>query len=173
LLLFSFPCFGSQCCSCLQEEKRALVASRDNPDSLYRDTSTSLTILDRSHRFTMSDLDHHRDEMRASHDEVSRLGKLLSTKDYVIKEMCSSKKLVTQELEATRLHIKALEDDRVVMMAMCDKAMDKVVRAGWILMRRPGVVVPEDIVADVDVASRPSSFATPAVEASCKNALAQ
>jgi hypothetical protein len=41
--------------------------------------------------------------------------------------------------------------------------MDKVVRAGRILMRRPGVVMLDDIVADVkvtpDVASRPSSVA--------------
>jgi hypothetical protein len=63
------------------------------------------------------------------------------------------------------------------MKAMCDKAMDKAVRAGQILMRRPGVVVPEDIVTDVvaapDVVSRPSSSATPAVEASCKNAPTQ
>jgi hypothetical protein len=122
----------------------------------------------------MSDLDHHRDEMRASQIEVSRLGKLLFSKDYVIKELRASKKLAMQELEATRLNIKALEDDRVVMKAMCDKAMDKAVRAGRILMRRPGVVVPEDIVADVlaapAVVSRPSSSTTPAAEASCKNA---
>jgi hypothetical protein len=107
-----------------------LVASRDNLDRLYRDASTSLTILEKSHRFTMSDLDHHRDKLRASQAKVSRLGKLLSTKDSIIKELCASKKLVTQELEAARLNIKALEDDRVVMKAMCDKAMDKVVRAG-------------------------------------------
>jgi hypothetical protein len=44
----------------------------------------------------MSDLDHHRDELRASQAEVSRLGKLLSTKDSVIKELRASKKLVTQ-----------------------------------------------------------------------------
>jgi hypothetical protein len=99
---------------------------------------------------------------------------LLSSKDSVIKELRASKKLVTQELEVARLNIKALEDDRVVMKAMCDKAMDKAVRAGWILMRRPSVVVPEHIVADVlivpAVVSRPSSSATPAAEASCKNA---
>ena len=83
--------------------------------------------------------------------------------------MCASKKLVTQELEAAHLTIKALEDDRVVMKAMCDKAMDKAVRDGRILMRRPGVVVPEDIVADVvaapDAASRPSSSIAPAKDA--------
>jgi hypothetical protein len=50
----------------LQEEKQALVASHDNLDRLYRDTSTSLTILERSHRFTMSNMDHHRDELRES-----------------------------------------------------------------------------------------------------------
>jgi hypothetical protein len=64
---------------CLQEEKQTLVASRDNLDRLYRDSSNSLTILERSHRFTMSDLDHHRHELQASQDEVSRLGQLLST----------------------------------------------------------------------------------------------
>jgi uncharacterized protein YaaR (DUF327 family) len=56
----------------------------------------------------MLDLDHHHDELRASQDEVSQLGKLLSTKDSTIKDMCSSKKLVRQELEAARLTIKAL-----------------------------------------------------------------
>jgi predicted nucleic acid-binding Zn-ribbon protein len=63
----------------------------------------------------MSDLDHHRDELRASQSEVSRLSKLLSSKDSVIKELRASKRLITQELEATRLNIKALEDDRVVI----------------------------------------------------------
>jgi hypothetical protein len=108
---------------------------------------------------------------------VSRLGKLLSSKDYVIKGLRASKKLVTQELEATRLNIKALEDDHIVMKAMCDKAMDKAVRVGQILMRRPGVVVPEDIVVDVlsipTVVSQPSSSATLTGEASCKNAPSQ
>jgi hypothetical protein len=54
----------------------------------------------------------------------------LSSKDFVIKELRASKKLVMQELEAARLNIKALEDDCVVMKAMCDKTMDKAVRAG-------------------------------------------
>jgi hypothetical protein len=44
--------------------------------------------------------------------------------------------------------------------------MDKAIRAGRILMRRPGVVVPDDIVADVkatpDASSRPSSLIAPA-----------
>jgi hypothetical protein len=45
--------------------------SRDNLDRLYRDASNSLAILERSHRFTMSELDHHRDELRDSQTEVS------------------------------------------------------------------------------------------------------
>ena len=52
------------------------------------------------------------------------------------------------------------------MKAQRDKAMDKAIRAGRILMRRPGVVVPDDIVADVkatpDASSRPSSSIAPA-----------
>jgi hypothetical protein len=35
--------------------------------------------------------------------------------------------------------------------------MDKVIRAGRILMRRPGVIVPDDIVADVKAAPDSSS----------------
>jgi hypothetical protein len=60
--------------SCLQEERQAFVASCNNLDMLYRDASNSLTILERSHRFTMSDLDHHRHELQVSQDEVQRLG---------------------------------------------------------------------------------------------------
>ena len=51
------------------------------------------------------------------------------------------------------------------MKAQRDKAMDKAIRAGRILMRRPGVVVSDDIVAGVkaapDASSRPSSSLAP------------
>jgi hypothetical protein len=147
--------------SCLQEERQALVASRDNLDRLYRDTSNSLTILERSHRFTMLDLDHHRHELQASQDEVQRLGQQLSAKDLTIKDLRASKKLVAKELETARLTAKASEDICAVLRAQRDKAMDKAIRAGRILMRRPGVVVPDDIITDVkaapDALSRPSS----------------
>jgi hypothetical protein len=70
-----------------------------------------------------------------------------------------------QELEAARLAIKASEDNCAVLKAQHDKAMDKVVRAGRILTRRPSVVVPDNIVADVkatpDASSRPSSSVAP------------
>jgi hypothetical protein len=97
----------------------------------------------------------------------------LSTKDSTIRELRTSKKLVAQELEAAQLAIKSLENDCVVLKAQRDRAMDKVVRAGRILMRRPGVVVHNDIVADVkvvpDAASRPSSSVAPAKDVVCKD----
>jgi hypothetical protein len=120
---------------------------------------------DASNSFTISDLDHHRHELQVSQDEVLRLGQLLSTKDSTIKDLRASKKLVAQELEAARLAVKALEDNCTVLKAQRDKAIDKAIRARRILMRRPGVVVPDDIVADVkaapDASSRPSSSVAP------------
>jgi hypothetical protein len=41
--------------------------------------------------------------------------------------------------------------------------MDKAVRAGRILMRRPGVVVPDDIVADVKAAPDAASCSSSSV----------
>ena len=97
----------------------------------------------------MSDLDHHRHELQVSQDEVQRLGQQLSAKDLTIKDLRASKKLAAQELETTRLAIKASVDNCAVLKAQHDKAMDKAIRAGRILMRRPFVVVPDVIVADV------------------------
>jgi hypothetical protein len=90
----------------------------------------------------------------------------VSSKDSVIKDLRASKRSVAQELEAARLAAKVLEDNCVVLKTQRDKVMDKVIRAGRILMRRPGLVVPDDIVADVkaepDASSRPSSSIAPA-----------
>jgi chromosome segregation ATPase len=151
--------------SCLQEEKRALATSRDNLEKLYRDASNSLTILERSHRFTMEDLDNHRYKLQESLDDMIRLRQLVSNKDTVIKDLRASKKSVVRELEAARLAVKAAEDTSTTLKAQRDKAMDKAVRVGRILMRRPDVVVPDDIVADVNAApdssSRPSSSVAP------------
>jgi hypothetical protein len=113
----------------------------------------------------MSDLDHHRHELQVSQDEVQRLGQLLSTKDSTIRDLRASKKLVAHELEAARLAFKASEDNCAVLKAQRDKAMDKAIHVGRVLMRRPDVVVPDDIVADVkatpDASSRPSSSIAP------------
>ena len=73
--------------SCFQEEKSALVASRDNLDRLYRDSSNSLTILERSHRFTMEELDNHRCKLQETTNDVIRLRQLISAKDAAIKEL--------------------------------------------------------------------------------------
>jgi hypothetical protein len=80
-------------------------------------------------------------------------------------------------LEIAHRDIKVLEDNHGIMKAMCDKAMDKVVRVGRILMKRLGVVVPKDIVADVLAASasvsKPPSSGDPAGKAPIENAPAQ
>jgi septal ring factor EnvC (AmiA/AmiB activator) len=150
---------------CLQEEKRILVASRDSLDRLYRDSSNSLTILERSHRFTMEELDNQRCKLQESADEVTRLKQLISAKDATIRELRASKKSIAQELETARLATKVAEETSITLRAQRDRAMDKAVRAERILMRRPGVVVPEDIRADVNAApdssNRPSSSTAP------------
>jgi chromosome segregation ATPase len=149
----------------LQEEKRILAASRDNLDRLYRDSSNSLTILERSHRFSMEELNNLRYKLQESLDDVIRLRELISAKDVVIKNLRASKKSVTQELEAAQSAVKIAEETSNTLRAQRDRAMDKAIRAGRILMRRPGVVVPEDIRADVNAApdssSRPSSSTAP------------
>jgi uncharacterized protein YhaN len=151
--------------SCLQEEKHALVTSRDNLDRLYRDSSNSLTILERSHRFTMEELDNHRYKLQESLDDVIRLRQLISAKDAVIKELRASKKSIAQELETAQLAVRVAEETSATLRAQRDRAMDMAIRAGRILMRRPGVVVPDDIRADVNAApdssSRPSSSVAP------------
>jgi hypothetical protein len=63
--------------------------------NLYRDAIVSLTTLERSHHFTMSELDRHRDELKVSQNEVSQLNRLLSSRDYVIRELRASKKLLS------------------------------------------------------------------------------
>jgi hypothetical protein len=163
--VFLLPAGCLRADSCLQEEKRALAASRDNLDRLYRDANNSLTILERSHRFTMVDLDNHRYKLQESQDEILRLRQLVSSKDFVIKDLRVFKRSVVQELEDARLVVKAAEDTSTTLKAQHDKAMDKAIRAGRILTRRPGVIVPNDIIADVNAApdssSRPSSSVAP------------
>jgi hypothetical protein len=72
-------------------------------------------------------------------------------------DLRASKRSIVQELEAARLAVKAAEDTSATLRAQRDRAMDKAVRAGRILMRRPGVIVPDDIVADVNAAPASSS----------------
>jgi hypothetical protein len=113
----------------------------------------------------MEDLDNHRYKLQESLDDMIRLRQLVSSKDSIIKDLRASKRSVVQELEAARLAVKATEDTSATLRAQRDKAMDKAIRAGRILMRRPGVIVPDDIVADVNAApdssSRPSSSVAP------------
>jgi hypothetical protein len=103
--------------SCLQEEKRALATSRDNLDKLYRDVSNSLTILERSHRFTMEDLDNHCYKLQESLDDMICLRQLVLSKDTIIKDLRAFKRSVVQELEAARLAVKAAEDTSATLRA--------------------------------------------------------
>jgi septal ring factor EnvC (AmiA/AmiB activator) len=113
----------------------------------------------------MEELDLQRCKLQESADEMTRLQQLISAKDATIKELRASKKSIAQELETARLAAKVAEETFVTLKAQRDKAMDKAIRAGRILMRRPGVVVPEDIRVDVNAApdssSRPSSSVAP------------
>jgi septal ring factor EnvC (AmiA/AmiB activator) len=113
----------------------------------------------------MEELDNQRSKLQESADEVTRLKQLISAKDATIKELRASKKSIVQELETARLAAKVAEETSVTLRAQRDRAMDKAIRAGRILMRRPGVVVPEDIRTDVNAApdssSRPSSSVAP------------
>jgi hypothetical protein len=90
---------------------------------------------------------------------------LVSSKDSIIKDLRASKRLVVQELEAAQLATKVAEDISTILKAQRDKAMNKAIRTGRILMGRPGVVVPDDIIVDVkdapDSSSRPSSSVAP------------
>jgi hypothetical protein len=110
-------------------------------------------------------LDNHRYKLQESQDELIRVRQLVSSKDSVIKDLRASGRSVAQELEAARLAVKATEDTSTTLKVQRHKAMDKAIRAGWILMRRPGVIVPHDIIAAVNTApdssSRPSSSVAP------------
>jgi hypothetical protein len=113
----------------------------------------------------MEELDNHRCKLQQSSDEVIRLKQLISAKDATNKELHVSKKSIAQELETAQLAAKVAEETSITLRAQRDRGMDKAIRAGRILMRRPGVVVPEDIRANVNAApdssSRPSSSVAP------------
>jgi hypothetical protein len=113
----------------------------------------------------MEELDNHRCKLQESTDDMIRLRQLISAKDAAIKELRASKKSIAQELETAQLAVKVAEETSVTLMAQRDRAMDKAIRAGRILMRRPGVIVPDDIRVDVNAApdssSRPSLSVAP------------
>jgi predicted RNase H-like nuclease (RuvC/YqgF family) len=114
----------------------------------------------------MEELDNQRRQLQESSDEVARLTQLLSAKDATIKELRASKKTIARELETAQQAVKVAEEAAVTFKTQRDKALDKAIRAGRILMRRPGGAVPEDIKADVNAAgpdssNRPSSSVAP------------
>jgi hypothetical protein len=84
---------------------------------------------------------------------VSALSSSLSSKHSIINDLRASKKILSQELDTAKRNIKVLEGDHEVLKAGYDKAMDKAVHVGCLLMKKPSVVAPDDIVADVLAAS--------------------
>lgn len=97
----------------------------------------------------MEELQRKRDKPKESQDEVLTLSNSLSSKESTIKDICASRKILSQELDVAKHNIGVLESNLVVLQATYDKAMDKAVRAGRLLMKRPSVVVLEDILVDV------------------------
>jgi hypothetical protein len=65
----------------------------------------------------MEDLDNHRYKLQESLDDKIRLRQLVSSKDFVIKDLCASKRSVVQELETARLAVKAAEDTFATLRA--------------------------------------------------------
>lgn len=93
----------------LKDENQVLSSSHNSLDGLYRDASNSLTTPERSHRYTMKELQHKRDELQESQDEMSALNNSLSSKDSTIKDLRASKKFLSQELDTAKHNIRFLE----------------------------------------------------------------
>lgn len=89
---------------------------------------------------------------------MSALSSSLFSKDSSIRDLRCSKKFLSR-VDTAKQNIKVLEGDCEVLKAGYDKARDKVIRTGRLLMKRPGVVVSNDIVADVQAASGTTSKA--------------
>lgn len=75
---------------------------------MYRHVVDSLSTLDRSDQFTMVELHRKRDEMRESQDEVLELSNLLSSKKSTIKDLCASRKFMSQKLDVAKHNIEVL-----------------------------------------------------------------
>jgi hypothetical protein len=147
-------------------KKLILVCRKENvPLLLLVTILTGYIVTLGSHHFTMEELDNHRCKLQESTDDVIRLRQLISAKDAAIKELRASKKSIAKELETAQLAVKVAEETSVTLRAQRDRAMDKAIRVGRILMRRPDMVVPDDIRAYVNAApdssSHPSSSVAP------------
>jgi chromosome segregation ATPase len=88
----------------LKDENRVLFSSRNSLDKLYRDASNSLTTLERSHRFTMEELERKRNELKDSQDEVSALSSSLSSLDSDSRCTISLLNSINLDFESLLLH---------------------------------------------------------------------
>jgi hypothetical protein len=97
----------------------------------------------------MDELQRNKDELKESQDDVLKLGNSLYSKESTIKDLHASRKFLSEELDVAKDNIGVLESVRVVLQAAYDKVMGKAICACHLLMKRPDIVVPKDILVDV------------------------
>jgi hypothetical protein len=71
----------------------------------------------------MEDIENKRAELEEAHNEVLKLGESLISKDSIIKNLWSSKKFLSQELDTANNKIGVLESDHKLLKVAYDKAM--------------------------------------------------
>jgi hypothetical protein len=114
----------------------------------YKDAVSDLITLRNSHNLTMPKLDKRRGELYLLQESVDELHESLSSKDSTIKELQALSRSQAKKLEVLEYNIDILKNECKLLKASLDKAMDKVIRAVRLLMMKPDVIVPEDIVTD-------------------------
>jgi hypothetical protein len=97
----------------------------------------------------MAELDKKRSELSLLQESIDELHESLSSKDSVIKELRSLSRSQAKKMEVLEHNVGVLKNNYKLLTASHDKTMDKVTRTDRLLMKKPGVVVPEDIVNDV------------------------
>lgn len=138
-----------------RDENRALSIFRNNLDGLYKDIVAELTTLGNSQNLTMSELDKKRSELALLQGLVDELHESLSSNDSALKSLRALSKSQAKKLEVLDHKVGVFENDCKLLKASRDKAMDKVIHAGRLLMKKPDVVIPQDIVTDVLSVSTP------------------
>jgi uncharacterized membrane-anchored protein YjiN (DUF445 family) len=125
------------------------VLSRDNLDRLYRDAIYDLTTLRNSHNLMMTEFYKKRSELSLLQELVDELHESLSSKDSAIKELRVVSRSQANKMEVLEHNVSVLKNDDKLLKASRDQAMDKVIHADRLLMKKHVVVVLEDIVTDV------------------------
>jgi predicted nuclease with TOPRIM domain len=126
-----------------------LSTFRDNLEGLYKDAVSDLATLQNSHNLTMPKLDKRRSELSLLQESVDELHESLSSKDSKIKELQALSRSQAKKVEVLEYNIDVLKNECKLLKASLDKVVDKVILVGRLLMTKPDIIVPEDIVTDV------------------------